>query len=92
MVLSVLMVNFFRTFQRSVRLALGRTAVMLPVNKLAPYKESNQILGLGIGVERASHSRIERTLLGDRWPLRLSPSEMLPAVEGYHLTGHRGCR
>jgi len=65
------------------------------VNKLPTIrigsKESSQILGLATASNEHPIPAWREPLLDDRRPLRLRPSEMLPAVEGDHLTGQRRC-
>ena len=87
------MVNFSRAIRQPGRLARCRTTVMLPVNNLPAIrigsKESSQILGLAPGSSKGPSPAYRELLLDDRRSLRLRPSEMLPAVESDHLTGHR---
>src|ERR1700745_123433 len=88
-----LMVNFSQTIRQSGRLARCRTTVILPVNNLPTIRiggrEASEILGVGLASRGPPLPAWRELLLDDRRPLRLRPSEMLPPVEGDHLTGHR---
>src|SRR5271166_2472557 len=91
--LSDLMVNFFREMPQSGRPPRCRTTVTLSVNKLATArigeKESSRILGLARHPGSVSFPRRVGSLFDNRWSVRLRPSEVLPAIECDHLTGHR---